>query len=84
MACLPLKAILAIHQWLERSSQFKVFVLETQYEWILFGMQALSFMLAQFGETGLAGRSKQSIIDPDAENFRNIYATIRFLADRVT
>ena len=47
-------------------------------------MQALSFMLAQFGETGLDGRTKQSIIDPDVENFRNIYATIRFLADRVT
>ena len=49
------------------------------------GMQALKFMLAQFGEIGLDGRSKQSSLsDPDAENFRNIYATIRFLADRVT
>lgn len=47
-------------------------------------MQALSFMLAQFGETGLDGRTKQNIIDRDVENFRNIYATIRFLADRVT
>ena len=47
-------------------------------------MQALSFMLAHFGETGLDGRSKQRIFNPDAENFGNIYATIRFLADRVT
>lgn len=47
-------------------------------------MQALSFMLAQFGDNDLDGRSKQSVFDPDAENFRKIYATIRFLADRVT
>ena len=45
-------------------------------------VQVLGFMLTQFGETGLDGQQKQSIVDPDAESFRNIHATIKFLADR--
>ena len=44
--------------------------------------QALSFMVKQFGEVGLDGPSKHSVGDPDAANFRNVYATIKFLADR--
>ncbi len=41
-------------------------------------------MVSQFGEIGLDGPNKQSISDPDASNFRNVYATIRFLADRTS
>ena len=47
-------------------------------------MQALSFMASQFGEAGLDGSSKQGWSDPDAANFRNVYAAIRYLADRVS
>ena len=47
-------------------------------------MQALSFMSSQFGEASLDGSSKQGLSDPDAANFRNVYAAIRYLADRVS
>ncbi len=46
-------------------------------------VQALSFMVTQFGETGLDGPSKQGMSDPDAANFRNVHATVKYLADRV-
>ncbi|DBA85977.1 TPA: hypothetical protein ACH3X1_005515 [Trebouxia sp. C0004] len=46
--------------------------------------KALGFMVSQFGEIGLDGPNKQRISDPDASNFRNFYATIRFLADRTS
>ena len=46
-------------------------------------LQALRFMLGQFGETDLDGPNQQTIADPDAANFKNIYATIKFLADRI-
>lgn len=49
----------------------------------LLQLQALNFMLAQFGETGLDGPNQQSIADPHAANFKNVYATIKFLADRI-
>ena len=46
-------------------------------------MQALTFMVAQFGELGLDGVSP-GLTDPDVAKFKNIYATIKYLADRVS
>ena len=89
-ACLPVRGLFAIEGMFPPfTDSWRIVSNVMCFSWDperldFLGMQALSFMLAQFGETGLDGRSKQSMSDPDAENFRNIYATIRFLADRVT
>ena len=46
-------------------------------------MQALTFMVAQFGELGLEGLSS-GLTDPDVAKFKNMFATIKYLADRVS
>ena len=46
-------------------------------------LQALSFMVAQFGDIHLDDGGVSGSHYTDAANFRNIYATIKYLADQL-